>query len=43
MAGTSPTMTADASAAMFINKQKDRPEGPVFAFQGKSRPREKFS
>jgi hypothetical protein len=41
MAGTSPAMTADASAAMFINK-KTCSEGPVFAFQGKSRPREKF-
>jgi hypothetical protein len=41
MAGTSPTMMADASAAMFINK-KTGPEGPVFAFQGKSRPREKL-
>ncbi len=34
-------MTADASAAMFKNK-KTGPEGPVFAFQGKSRPRETF-
>jgi hypothetical protein len=34
MAGTSPTMTADASAAMFKSK-KTGPEGSVFAFPGK--------